>query len=122
MGAGLAPRDWPPLGEEEPLGARRVCLRRGGGPLGDAGNSPRAHSLRLRRPRWQPHGGGRKRTSLSVFMKEAPGPHCLSGIGVDVCPGVGGAQITPLQARPSFSSAGVSLCKIGPSEPQFPLL
>lgn len=67
--------------------------------------------------------GGRKRTSFSVFMKEAPGPHCLFGTGVDVCIGVGGAQITPLQARPSFSSAGVSHCQIGgPSKPQFPLL
>lgn len=31
-GAALALRDWPPLGEEEPLGARLVCLRPMGGP------------------------------------------------------------------------------------------
>lgn len=65
VGAGLAPRDWLPLGEAESLGACRACLRPGGGPLGgDAGNSPRAHSLHLRRPRWQPDG----RTEAHVFF------------------------------------------------------
>lgn len=53
-GAGLARRDWPPLAEEEPPGARRVCLRRDGEPLGGAENLPRAHSLPSRRLHWQP--------------------------------------------------------------------
>lgn len=40
---------------------------------------------------------------FSFLKKEAPDPHCLSGVGLDVCIGVGGAQISPLQARPPFS-------------------
>lgn len=40
-----------------------VC-RPGGGPLGDAGNSPGAYSLHLRQPRWQPDG----RTEAHVFF------------------------------------------------------
>lgn len=100
-------------------GAARLAAPGGGGA---AGRSPRVFARG-----WRPLGGAENfrrlqppsplaslaaslqaGNALCVFFrilkrKEAPGRHCLSGIGVDACIGVQGARVSPFQAGPPSS-------------------
>lgn len=50
---------------------------------------------------------GRKCTGFfSIFKEEAPDPYCLSGIGVDLCIGVGGSTDQPAPGRATVVLGG----------------
>lgn len=82
--------------------AECVCAGMGG-PQAEQKTS-RAFSLPPLRLRWRPVCRPEMHCLFRILKrKEAPGPQCLPGIGVDVCIGVEGAQVSPFQAGPPSS-------------------
>ena len=86
-------------GEEEPPGARPVCLRLDGVPARPCRETSPAPTGSL--PDSLTGSPSLQAGNATVFCfvlisnKEAPGPHSLSGVGVDVCIGGGGQEISP---------------------------
>lgn len=114
-GAILAPRDWSRLGRRSRRALAVCCLCPDAGPRGRAvklhprpwaPSPPASLAAQVCRPEMQ--------RSFLIFQKEALGLHSFSGVGVGVCIGNTGPEISPLQAAISVpKGVGMSYCNIG---------